>query len=79
METTNLKETSAVMELSKLSMGIYIIHHILIEELLSVSTIRNLMDGYWLIGPFVLFAVVFSCSYLIARLLHSNKYLSKFI
>lgn len=79
MENVKLKDYAIVKKLSMLSMGIYIVHHILIEELLSLSTIQNFMNGCCWIGPFILFVVVLLCSYFIVDLLCSNRYISKII
>ncbi len=79
VEKLNLTESVLLKKLSMCSMGIYIIHHILIEILLSLPNARDLMDVHVVVGPLVLFFVVIICSYIITSMLLSNKYLSKIV
>lgn len=79
VEKMNLKESVLLKKLAMCSMGIYIVHHILIEILLSLPNVREIMNVHVIASPFVLFVVVVVCSYLITSILLNNKYLSKIV
>lgn len=56
------------------SMGIYIIHHILIYAILIyIPGFQTLMDNHFFLGPLILFATVFPLSILIANVLGSHR------
>lgn len=61
-------------KLDRCSMGIYLVHHILIFAiLLYIPHATVFMDTYPYVAPFALFATVFPLSYLITELLLRNK------
>ena len=60
------------------SMGVYIIHHILVWFLLDHDTFRSFMNNNLLLGPIALFFIVMTISFLIANFI--NRYsISKWI
>lgn len=64
----------AVKFLDKNSMGIYILHHILIMFYLQFENVRIFLNGHVEIGPLLIFSLAFSISLVISCLLHSNKF-----
>lgn len=69
---------SWMISLDKCSMGIYIVHHILIQELITISVFRSLATEYCYIFPCVLFISVTIISWGIVWSAKKNKY-SKYI
>lgn len=55
-------------------MGIYIVHHILIQELITISVFRSLATEYCYIFPCVLFISVTIISWGIVWSAKKNKY-----
>lgn len=64
---------------SELSMGIYIIHHIIIELLLHIDGIKLFMINNVVMGPIVMMIVVLFISTIISYVLKQNQLLSKLI
>lgn len=74
----NIK-TGAIMDsLDRHSMGIYIVHHIVIWFILvySIDAVEFMKEHY-IIAPVLLFFVVFSLSWVLTSLINSNDYTSK--
>ena len=68
------KLPSWVKSLDKCSMGIYIVYHILIQELITISVFRSLATEYCYIFPCVLFISVTIISWGIVWSAKKNKY-----
>ncbi len=71
---SNLPNFKGVIFLDKLSMGIYIIHHIIIIYGLQYSCIKDFLSEYWRIGPLIIFTVSFILSVVITILIKSNRF-----
>lgn len=69
---------SWLISLDKCSMGIYIVHHIIIQELITMGVFRSLATDYYHIFPCVLFIVVTMTSWMITWATKKNRY-SKYI
>ena len=64
--------------LDRHSMGIYIVHHIVIWFILVYSIDGvEFMKEHYIIAPVLLFFVVFSLSWVLTSLINSNDYTSK--
>lgn len=63
----------------KYSMGIYLIHHILIQYSLSFQSIFLFLASHYIIGPILIFTTSLICSISIASLLHRTPFLQKVI
>ena len=61
--------------LDKHSMGIYIVHHLLIWcALIYIPGITMLMDSHYIIAPAFLFLITFSLSWLLTTILSKNSF-----
>lgn len=65
--------------IDKYSMGIYLIHHILIQYSLSFQSVFHFLVSHYIIGPILIFTASIICSISIASLLHRTPYLQKII
>lgn len=69
-----------VLSLDRCSMGIYIIHHLLIWIFLFYcSQAQQLMNEYYILAPMVMFVSIFIASWGITHLMLKNKYTAKII
>ena len=68
-----LARNNWVMSLNKNSMGIYLLHLILILFVLERGWITDFMNNYLFIAPFLLFVVVLCLTWLISALLNKTK------
>ena len=69
-----------VLSLDRCSMGIYIIHHLLIWTFLFYcSQAQQLMNEYYILAPMVMFVSIFIASWGITHLMLKNKYTAKII
>lgn len=64
-----------VLSFEKCSMGIYIIHHILIKVALKNSDIYQFMTDNKLLGPIVMFIITFSLSWLITDIIKNKLHI----
>ena len=55
--------------LDRCSMGIYILHHILIAFPLQWPAVREVMNGYWWLCPWLMFLVVYALSWMLTAAL----------
>jgi len=62
--------------LDKNSMGIYIIHHMIIWALVQQHCIQNLLDTHLMLGPMLLFIIGLMGAWSISALILTNKYTS---
>ena len=69
----------AITCIDKYSMGIYLIHHILIQYSLSLHPIFLFLATHYIIGPILIFTASTICSIYMASLLHKTPYLQKVI
>lgn len=58
------------------SMGIYIIHHIIIWGLVQISYLKVLFDNNYIIMPIVIFIISFIISWLLSMVINKSKKLS---
>lgn len=65
---TNLTLNSAARSINKCSMGIYILHHILIWYFIRFDSVHELLDDLGYAGPMLIFVTVFSLSWLLTSL-----------
>lgn len=64
-----------LVRLDKHSMGIYIIHHILIwVVLIYIPPVLPIMNQHYILAPIVLFVGVFIVSWLLSEAMHRHKY-----
>jgi len=76
-ELVRITPPTLLASLDKSSMGIYLIHHVLIFIfLMYVPEAEDLMDSHPYTLPFILFVCVFSLSFALALLLNRFKYTS---
>jgi len=74
------RPSTVILSLDRCSMGIYIIHHILIWGIIYyIPSSQALMKEHYIIAPLILFIMVFPVSYIITRILLSNKGTAKLI
>lgn len=59
--------------LDNMSMGIYIIHHIVIIYCLQFVYVRNFLNEYWRVGPLVIFIIAFFSSMILTYIMKKNK------
>ena len=59
--------------LDRCSMGIYIIHHILIAFPLQWPAVRAVMNGYWWLCPWLMFLVVYALSWVLTAALLKTR------
>lgn len=74
----NINISAITISLDKCSMGIYIVHHILIQEMNSINVFYNLMAVNNISYPIIQFIVITAVSWLIVYILKKNcwgKYL----
>ena len=67
-----------LLNLDRCSMGIYIIHHILVMLLLQNNFVRLMLDSHYFIAPIIMFIVILMISWFITNLLlkfQISKYL----
>lgn len=76
---SGLKMTKWIRYLSTLSMGIYVIHHIVIELLLQVDVVDKLMRDHVVLSPIMMMVVVLLVSTLLADTIKRNRLLSNLI
>ena len=72
----HFKNFTIIKSLDYNSMGIYIIHHILIISVISNNQLSILMRSHYIISPMVLFIVVLSISWGISFLINKYKFSS---
>ena len=72
----HFKNLTIIKSLDYNSMGIYIIHHILIISAISNNQISILMRSHYIVSPMVLFIVVLSISWGISFLINRYKFSS---
>lgn len=72
-------DSNIVSYMDDLSMGIYIIHHIVILYCLQFVSVKTFLNDYWQIGPVAIFFVALIISIVLATLLTSNKVTGKII
>ena len=65
--------------IDKYSMGIYLIHHILIQYFLTFHPVFHFFKSHYIIGPILIFTTSIICSISIASILHKTPYLQKVI
>lgn len=70
----NYNKSRSIEFLDGLSMGIYILHHIIIMFFLQFESVRLFLNTYWQIGPFLIFIVSLVSSCLLTLLLKNNKF-----
>ena len=64
-----------IKSIDKCSIGIYILHHIIIQSILRyVPGTHRLMNEHLIVAPILLFIVVFLISWLATKFMFSNKY-----
>ena len=68
------KLLGALNAIDKNSMGIYLIHHLILGILLSFTFFREMLNNYDICAPFILFVFLIIVSYLISVLMNRNKY-----
>lgn len=68
-----------VVKLDIWSMGVYIVHHIIIWILLSNTIVSSFMDEHVILGPLMMIMIVFSSSLWITSVLLSNEFFKKTI
>lgn len=81
MSLENLKNINvppAVQSLDKCSMGIYIVHHIIIQEMNKISAIEPFLHTHYYLYPILQFILVLLLSWFIVFVLQKNTY-SKYI
>ena len=69
----NFKEVGIIRSLDKNSMGIYIIHHILIIAVISNTQLSVIIGTHYIISPILLFFVVLLTSWWISLLINRYK------
>ena len=80
IQNLNIKVSSWIASIDKNSMGIYILHHILIVWLLQYDSIKLIMIEYIYVAPVLMFLLVFSISFFLTCVIRkSNNYLSVLI
>lgn len=67
-----------IIKLDAASMGIYIIHHILIQEMNTLPIMKDMVVDYYYIYPFAQFIIILTLSYLIVKFLSRYSW-SKYI
>lgn len=70
--------SSSMKSLDKCSMGIYIVHHILIQEMNGIDCFRALMTEHYILYPLMQFLVITLVSWYIVVLLKKNS-LAKYV
>ncbi len=65
--------------INKSSMGIYLVHHIIIGSLLGISACQLFLIEHYRIGPFILFAVVMSLSLVIIYSINKIRIIKQFV
>lgn len=66
--------SSSMKSLDKCSMGIYIVHHILIQEMNGIDCFRALMTEHYILYPLMQFFVITLVSWYIVVLLKKNSF-----
>lgn len=74
IKKANLPQTKRIEYIDKCSMGIYIIHHVVIIYALQIESVRVFLNNYWQIGPLVVFFISLIVSLILTVILQSNKY-----
>lgn len=70
-----VKISSLFDKLAKYSLGIYIIHHLLIYDTLkNIAVCRNLVNVYYSIAPILIFLIVLPLSYLFVALISRSRF-----
>jgi len=72
------KTSSVIRNLDASSMGIYILHHILLIYLITNDIAAHLMTEYWYVSPLLLFIFVLFASWALTTLINRSRY-SKYI
>ena len=65
----NFSENSILKSLDKNSMGIYIIHHILIVAFVNNDSLSGYITSHYIVTPFVLFFIALSISWIMSSLI----------
>lgn len=74
------KTSSSLINLDKNSLGIYIIHHILIwVVILYIPPVIPFMNQHYILAPIILFTIIFIISWLISELMHRHKITRKML
>ena len=63
-----------LLDLDKCSMGIYIIHHPILEGLVHVRKFQVYLDEYFYILPFVMFVCVFALSWILTHYILKSRF-----
>ena len=75
----NINISAITISLDKCSMGIYIVHHILIQEMNSINVFYNLMAVNNILYPIIQFVVITAVSWLIVYILKKNSWGKYFV
>lgn len=62
-ETQNVWFSKILLSLDRCSMGIYIVHHIILVYLLQYEQINSLVINHYMISPFILFILLLFISW----------------